>query len=95
MKLYVGNLPPTVNDKELEELFSSFGEIVSAKVIIDRDTGRSKRFGFVQFATKEAALSAIESMDKKVVGKEPITVNEARPLERRDNRDSPFKKNYR
>jgi RNA recognition motif-containing protein len=94
MKLYVGNLPPTFTDKDLEELFASYGDVRSAKMIMDRETGRSKRFGFVELSSKDEGMKAIEALDKKVIGKEPITVNEARPLERRDN-NSPFKKNYR
>lgn len=84
MKLYVGNLPPAFGDQDLQDLFSSYGEIKSSKVILDRDTGKSKGFGFVEFESREDAQKAIEEMDKKVVGKGAIIVNEARPPQNRN-----------
>lgn len=89
MKLYVGNLPPNFNDQDLKDLFVDFAEdIVSAKMIIDRETGRSKGFGFVEFSSKDAGMKAIDDMNKKVVGKGAIIVNEARPQEKRENNRS-------
>lgn len=82
MKLYVGNLPPTFTDEDLRDLFSEFGEqIKSAKMILDRETGRSKGFGFVELDSKETGMEAIKKLDKKTVGTKPIIVNEARPQE--------------
>lgn len=87
MKLYVGNLPPDFSDQDLKDLFEGFSEdIVSAKMIIDRETGRSKGFGFVELSSKESALKAIDELNKKVVGKGSIIVSEARPQEKRENR---------
>lgn len=83
MKLYVGNLPPAYSEEDLQNLFSEFGEIVSAKIIIDRETGRSKGFGFVEFTTQESGENAIKELDKKMIGTKPIIVNEARPQEKR------------
>ena len=77
--LYVGNLPFSVNDEELREAFSQIGEVVSAKVIIEHPTERSKGFGFVEMATEELAKSAIAEMDQKLVGGRTIRVSEAKP----------------
>lgn len=79
MKLYCGNLPPSFTDKELEELFTPFGAVKSAKVIIDRDSGRSKGFGFVEMDSNDEATNAMKELNGKVVGTRPIVVNEARP----------------
>lgn len=78
-KLFVGNLSYSVNDEQLAEMFASFGEVASAAVIIDRQTGRSKGFGFVEFNDDAAADAAIEAMNGKEEGGRPLTVNEARP----------------
>lgn len=81
MKLYVGNLTYGVTDQSLEQLFSQFGAVRSAQVIKDRDTGRSKGFGFVEMENAEDAQNAIENLhDTKHEGR-PLTVNEARPRE--------------
>jgi uncharacterized membrane protein YgcG len=80
-KLYVGNLSWGVNDTQLRELFSPYGNVVSAQVIMDRDTGRSKGFGFVEMGTDEEAQAAITGMHGQVVEGRPLTVNEARPKE--------------
>ncbi len=77
MKLYVGNLPWSVDDSELEEMFSPHGAVVSAKVISDRDTGRSRGFGFVEMDDNDAR-SAIEALNGKEVRSRPLRVNEAR-----------------
>lgn len=82
-KLFIGSLPWAVNDQELEELFKDFGTIVSAKVIIDRESGRSKGFGFVEFADDDAAKAAMEKLNGSDLQGRTIVVSEARPLEPR------------
>ncbi len=82
-KLYVGNLPYSVSSNELESLFSQFGTVESAQVIIDRDTGRSKGFGFVEMSTHEEAQAAIDGLSGKEINGRALTVNEARPREER------------
>ncbi len=81
-KLYVGNLPHAVNNGELQKIFEPYGTVVSAHVIMDRDAGRSKGFGFVEMSTQEEAQAAIEGLNGSEVGGRPLTVNEARPQER-------------
>lgn len=83
MKLYVGNLSYDVNNATLEELFTPFGSVRSAQVIQDRDTGRSKGFGFVEMADDNAARTAIAELHEKDCGGRPLTVNEAKPREDR------------
>lgn len=83
MKLYVGNLSYGVTSETLEELFAQFGEVRSAQVIQDRDTGRSKGFGFVEMADDNAARDAINALHDKEHDGRPLTVNEARPREDR------------
>lgn len=83
-KLYVGNLPYSVTDASLEELFAKAGSVVSAQVIIFRDTGRSKGFGFVEMATAEDAEAAIKMYDGHEIEGRPLKVNEARPQEPRN-----------
>ncbi len=87
-KLFVGSLPYSVDDQELGSLFSEFGDVVSARVIMDRDTNRSKGFGFVEFEADDAAKAAIAALDGKEVGGRRIVVNEARPQEKREFRPS-------
>jgi RNA recognition motif-containing protein len=82
-KLYVGNLSYDVDSSELEQMFSSFGTVQSAQVIMDRDTGRSKGFGFVEMSSDAEAQAAIAEMNGKQVGDRSLTVNEARPREDR------------
>ena len=82
-KLYVGNLGYGVTSAGLEELFSPFGEIRSAQVIQDRETGRSKGFGFVEMANDNAALEAIQTLNEREHDGRALTVNEARPREER------------
>lgn len=77
--IYVGNLPFTTNDMELEDLFSQFGEVARASVIMDRDTGRSRGFGFVEMPNDDEAKKAIEEMNGADIGGRPLTVNEAQP----------------
>ena len=89
-KLYVGNLPHSVTDDELNELFQTHGTVVSAQVIVDRDTNRSKGFGFVEMSSKEEAEAAIAALNEQEHGGRPLTVNEARPkTDRGPRRDSP------
>jgi len=82
-KLYVGNLTYSVGNSELEELFTQFGQVDSAQVINDRDSGRSKGFGFVEMADDEAADAAIEALNGKENDGRALTVNVARPREER------------
>jgi RNA recognition motif-containing protein len=82
-KLYVGNLPYSITDAKLEELFSQFGNVRSAQVVKDRDTGRSKGFGFVEMEDSNDANSAINALNEKEHDGRPLTVNEARPREDR------------
>ncbi len=83
MNIYVGNLSYNTTEKELETLFSQFGEVTSARVITDRDTGRPKGFGFVEMADKAAAEAAISALDGREVGGRDLRVNEATPREDR------------
>ncbi|MDP9605394.1 RNA-binding protein [Variovorax sp. NFACC27] len=85
-KLYVGNLAYSVRDNDLEQAFGEFGSIVSAKVMMERDTGRSKGFGFVEMGTDAEALAAIEAMNGQPLQGRALTVNEARPMEARPPR---------
>jgi len=85
-KLYVGNLPYSANDQFLQDLFAQCGTVESAKVITDRDTGRSKGFGFVEMSTDAEATAAIQKFNGMEQEGRPMAVNEARPMERRDNR---------
>jgi len=85
-KLFVGSLAYTVTDEELAEVFAEAGTVESAKVILDRDTQRSKGFGFVEMSTDEEAKAAIEKLNGKEVSGRTIVVNEARPQENRERR---------
>ena len=78
-KLYVGNLAYSVTDSELQQMFEPHGTVQSAQVIIDRDTGRSKGFGFVEMGSDEEAQAAISAMHGAEIGGRTLTVNEARP----------------
>ncbi len=80
-KLYVGNLSWGVTDSQLQDMFTPYGAVVSAQVIMDRDTGRSKGFGFVEMGTDQEAQAAITGMHGQVIEGRPLTVNEARPKE--------------
>lgn len=84
-KLFVGSLPYSVTDDQLGQLFAEAGTVVSAKVIMDRDSGRSKGFGFVEMSSEEEAQAAIKNMNGKEVDGRTITVSEARPQEPRNN----------
>ena len=85
-KLYVGNLPYSVRDGDLEQAFGQFGSVTSAKVMMERDTGRSKGFGFVEMGSDEEAQSAINGMNGQPLGGRSVVVNEARPMEERPHR---------
>jgi RNA recognition motif. (a.k.a. RRM, RBD, or RNP domain) len=89
-KLYVGNLPYSVRDEDLHEAFSAFGGVTSAKVMMERDTGRSKGFGFVEMASDAEALAGVEGMNGQQLGGRAIVVNEARPMEARPPRTGGF-----
>jgi RNA recognition motif-containing protein len=78
-RLYVGNLKYTVTSEELQELFEQYGSVSSAQVLSDRETGRSRGFGFVEMVNDDEALAAIESLDGQDHGGRRLTVNEARP----------------
>jgi RNA recognition motif-containing protein len=82
-KLYVGNLGYDVSSSDLEALFAAFGTVQSAQVIMDRDTGRSKGFGFVEMGSDQEAQAAIAAMSGKESGGRTLTVNEAKPREDR------------
>ena len=85
-KLYVGNLPYSVRDGDLEQAFGEFGAVTSAKVMMERDTGRSKGFGFVEMGSDEEAQAAINGMNGQPLGGRNVVVNEARPMEARPPR---------
>ena len=89
-KLYVGNLPYGVRDEDLGQSFAQYGEVTSAKVMMERDTGRSKGFGFVEMGSDAEAQAAIEGMNGQSLGGRSLVVNEARPMEPRPPRSGGF-----
>lgn len=89
-KLYVGNLSYSVRDDDLQQQFSAFGRVQSAKVMMERDTGRSKGFGFVEMSSAEEAQAAIEGLHGQNMGGRDLTVNIARPMEARPPRSGGF-----
>jgi hypothetical protein len=89
-KLYVGNLPYSVRDADLEQAFGQFGAVTSAKVMMERDTGRSKGFGFVEMGSDAEAQAAINGMNGQPLGGRSVVVNEARPMEARPPRSGGF-----
>ncbi|NMM11247.1 MAG: RNA-binding protein [Polaromonas sp.] len=89
-KLYVGNLPYSVRDEDLQQSFGQFGAVTSAKVMMERDTGRSKGFGFVEMASDAEAQAAINGMNGQPLGGRSVVVNEARPMEARPPRSGGF-----
>lgn len=93
-KLYVGSLPYSVTDDELREVFSSFGEVLSARVIMDKMTGRSKGFGFVEMGTEEMAAQAIESAHGSELGGRTLIVNIAHPEQKRPERTRSYENSY-
>ena len=89
-KLYVGNLPYSVRDNDLQQQFSAYGNVSSAKVMMERDTGRSKGFGFVEMGSDAEAQAAIAGLHGKDMGGRALVVNEARPMEPRPPRSGGF-----
>lgn len=85
-KLFVGSLPYSTTDDDLADAFAVAGTVVSAKVIMDRETGRSKGFGFVEMSSEEEAKAAVDQLNGKELGGRSIVVNEARPQENRERR---------
>ena len=82
-KLYVGNLPYSFRDEDMQQAFSQFGQVNSAKVMMERETGRSKGFGFVEMGSDAEAQAAIQGMNGQQIGGRGLVVNEARPMEPR------------
>ncbi|MDQ7958690.1 MAG: RNA-binding protein [Rhodocyclaceae bacterium] len=89
-KLYVGNLPYSVRDGDLEQAFGQFGAVTSAKVMMERETGRSKGFGFVEMGSDAEAQAAIQGMNGQPLGGRSVVVNEARPMEPRPPRSGGY-----
>lgn len=87
-KLFVGSLAYSVTDDELEQFFAAAGKVESAKVIMDRETNRSRGFGFVEMSSDDDAKAAIQQLDGKELNGRAIAVNEARPQERREQRSN-------
>ena len=83
MNIYVGNLSYTATDEDLRSAFEGFGQIASARVIMDKETGRSRGFGFVEMPNDEEGRKAIEAVNNKEIAGRPVRVNEARPREDR------------
>lgn len=81
MKLYVGNLSFNTSESQLREIFEAFGDVSSASLVMDRETGRPRGFGFVEFSNDESARAAIAGMNGKNVDGRDLTVNEAKPRE--------------
>jgi len=94
-KLYVGNLPYGVRDNDLEQAFGQFGTVASARVMMERDTGRSKGFGFVEMASEAEAQAAIQGMNGQPLGGRSLVVNEARPMEPRPPRSGGYGGGFR
>ncbi len=86
MNIYIGNLPYTISEDELRDLFAAHGEVTSANIIIDRDSGRSKGFGFVEMPNKAQGESAINAINETDVQGRNVRVNEARPRPERGRR---------
>jgi len=95
MNIYVSNLSFAVQDEDLRGFFAEYGEVTSAKVIMDKFTNRSRGFGFVEMPDKTAAQKAIKELDGATVDGRAIKVNEARPKEERSNKRSSYSNNNR
>ena len=91
MNIYVGNLPYATTREDLEREFSVFGEVASARIVMDRESGRSKGFGFVEMNNEEEAKQAIEALNGKEIGSRKAVVNEAKPREDRPRREGGFR----
>lgn len=89
-KLYVGNLPYEISDEELKQIFSEAGNVESASIITDRNSGRSKGFGFVEMSSEEEAEKAIETLNGSDIKGRRVVVNEARPMRERKPRGQGF-----
>lgn len=87
MKLYVGNLPFSVQEQDLKNFFSKYSSVKSVQLISDRETGRSKGFGFVELSNDDEASNAIQELNGKDLGGRAVIVNEARPRENREHRE--------
>lgn len=90
MNIFVGNLPYGITDRELRAAFEAHGQVTSASVIMDRLTGKSRGFGFVEMANREEALNAIQALNGKDMGGRAMRVNEAQPREERPRRERSF-----
>jgi RNA recognition motif-containing protein len=86
MNIYVGNVKYEMTGEQLQEMFSAYGEVSSARIISDRETGRSKGFGFVEMPNDSEAKAAIDATNEKEIGGRTLKVNEARPREERPRR---------
>jgi RNA recognition motif-containing protein len=95
MRLYVGGLPYQTTEQELQDLFEQIGPVTQATVIIDRETGRSKGFGFVEMSNDEDAQAAIQSLNGSYLGNRTITVNEARERQSGGNRGGSYGRDRR
>lgn len=95
MNIYVGNLAYTVSDDDLKRVFEEFGAVDAARVVMDRDSGRSKGFGFVEMSDVSGANAAIETLNGKELNGRKVVVNEARPREERPRRDGGRDGGYR
>lgn len=93
MNLYISNLSYNISDEDLRQLFADYGEITSAKVIMDRETGRSRGFGFVELSDDELAKKAIEELNQASYDGKVINITEARPREDRGDRAGRFNNN--
>ncbi|MDD4817919.1 MAG: RNA-binding protein [Victivallaceae bacterium] len=92
MNIYVGNLAYAVTDEDLANYFAEFGTVDAARIVMDRDSGRSKGFGFVEMSDANAANAAIEALNGKELNGRKIVVNEARPREERPRREGGFRR---
>ena len=90
MNIYVGNLPYGINRDQLRDVFAAYGEVAAARIVTDRETGRSKGFGFVEMNNDEEAKKAIEALNGNDIGGRKAVVNEARPREPRQFREKRF-----
>lgn len=91
MNIYVSNLAFSIQDEDLKNLFTPFGEVSSAKIINDRETGRSRGFGFVEMDDDNAAREAIQQLDNSMLDGRPVKVSEAKPKPEKSFNKSPFK----
>lgn len=89
-KIYVGNLPYNVGDQELGDVFAQFGNVESARIVIDRESGRSKGFGFVEMSSDDEAMTAIEKLNGSDLNGRNMNVSEAKPMAPRENRGGGF-----